>query len=95
MRRISLVMMAVAIGFGAVSCSNSVTKADFKAELDKAGLPAAVNTQCLVDKLEAKGFTFKKYGELGADDQTKIAEATKECFSMGALTPTSIAVPKN
>lgn len=82
MRRAGLLMLAGAMGLGAVACSNSVSKADFKAELDKQGLPSAVDTQCLVDKLEAKGFQFRKYGELSADDQAKITDATKECIKL-------------
>lgn len=94
MRRVGLAAAAVlAIGMGVTSCSNTVSKADFKAELDKQGVGTAVNTQCLVDKLEAKGFKFKKYGELSTDDQTKITEATTECITGGSITIPS--VPKN
>lgn len=90
MRRLGLALAAVALSLGAASCSNTVSKGDFKAELDKQGLPASISTQCLVDKLEAKGFKFKKYGELSADDQQKITEATTECLTAGGLTvPTS------
>jgi hypothetical protein len=93
MRRIGLVIVAGVIGLGAVSCSNSMSKADFKAELDKAGVGGTVDTQCIVDKLEAKGFKFRKYGELSSDDQTKITEATTECVtaSLGGSIP---SVPK-
>lgn len=91
MRKIGLLVMVGAIGLSAMSCSNTVTKADFKKELDAQGLP--VDTQCLVDKLEAKGFKFRKYGELSADDQTKITEATTECITgtLGSITvPTTV-----
>jgi hypothetical protein len=92
MRRFGFLIAAGAIGFGSLtmSCSHSVTKADFKAELDKEGLGSSADTQCLVDKLESSGFQFRDRGDLSADDQTKITDAVSQCASPAALTtPTS------
>ena len=65
------------------ACSNTVSKADFKKELDDAGLGGTVDTQCLVDGLETKGFKFRKYdvGGLSADENKMIADVTTDCIS--------------
>jgi hypothetical protein len=82
-------IVAVA-GFG---CSNTVSKADFKAELDKAGIGSSADTQCIVDKMEAKGFTFKKYGEVSSDDQRIITEATTECIKIDIPSISTPSIP--
>lgn len=71
-----------AIAVAVVSCSNSVSKDEFKKELDDAGVGSTVDTQCLVDKLDEAGFEFKKYGEISNDDESKITDATVECVSI-------------
>ena len=43
MRRIGLVLVAVVLGLTLASCSNTMTKAEFKAELDNAGVGGAGN----------------------------------------------------
>ena len=84
MRRFGFLVVAGAIGFGTMtlSCSNSMSKADFKKQLDDQGLGSQADTQCLVDKLEASGFQFRKYGDLSADDQTKITQAVSQCIKL-------------
>jgi hypothetical protein len=82
MRRMGMLVVAGALGLGAVACSNSVSKADFKKQLDEAGMGSTVDTQCLVDKLEAKGFQFRKYGDLSPEDSGKVTEATTECITL-------------
>lgn len=64
-------------------CSNNVSKADFKAELTKNGVPESY-AGCVTDSLEKQGFSFKKYGDLSAEDNAKIQAATSECINKAA-----------
>jgi hypothetical protein len=94
MRRFGFLVLAGFIGLGSIaatSCSNSVSKADFKKELDaQPGIAGTVDTQCLVDKLEASGFQFRKYGDLTADENSKLTTAVQQCVAAGGVTtPTS------
>lgn len=82
MRRIGSAIAMAAIAVAVVSCSNSVSKEEFKEELDKQDeIASIVDTQCLVDKLDEAGFEFKKYGDIDSEDEAKITEATTECLS--------------
>jgi hypothetical protein len=79
----------VAVG-GLAACSKTVSKADLKAELDKAGLNSTVDTQCLVDKMEAKGFVIKNYSEFNDADTKIVTDATLECAKGGPITTPTI-----
>jgi hypothetical protein len=92
MRRLGFLVLSGAIGLAsvtAVSCSNTVSKADFKKQLDDAGLGGAADTQCLVDKLEAAGFQFRTRGDLSQDEQNKISDAAAQCITIGGATATT------
>jgi hypothetical protein len=92
MRRLGLIFFAAGIGLASLTtaCSGTVTKADFKKELDDAGLGTSADTQCLVDKLEASGFQFHKYGDPTPDEQKKIEDAATACVKLDGLTPGSL-----
>src|SRR5262245_24782781 len=81
-RKIVCLAMLGLVAVVGIGCSNTVSKADFKKELDDAGLGGTVDTQCLVDKMEAKGFQFKRYGDLSGNDNQIVTEATKECITV-------------
>jgi hypothetical protein len=92
MRRLGLIFFAAGIGLASLTaaCSNSVSKEDFKKELDDAGLGASADTQCLVDKLAASGFQFRKYGDPTPDEQQQITDAATKCVKLDGVTPGSL-----
>lgn len=76
---------------GAVAgCSNKVSKEDFTKELTNNGIDPTL-ASCITDDLAANGFEFRKYGDLTANDQTLITNATTTCMSeqLGVDIPTT------
>ena len=70
MRRIGFVLAAVALGLSLASCSNTVSPEEFKKELVSNGLPEK-DAQCIIDGLNAKGVSIKRYTELSAQDMRR------------------------
>ncbi len=68
-------------------CSNSMTKEEFrtqlKDEMKKSGSSAIADKDidCIVDELDKKGFKFRKYGELTAEDTKQLTDATTTCIA--------------
>lgn len=83
MRRfIAGALLGVATLGVAAGCSNKVTKEDFTKELTDQGIDPEL-ASCITDDLQANGFEFRKYGELSADEQTLITNATTTCITEG------------
>jgi len=87
MRRLMAGVLLGAASLGVVAgCSNSMTKDEFAKELSNElsaqGLDPALGT-CIADELAAKGFEFRKFGELTATEQEQVTEATTTCVTEG------------
>lgn len=89
MRRIIAAgLVAAALVVGAVGCSNSVSQEEFTKELVDSGIPQDL-AQCVTDGLAAKGFQFRKFGELSAEEEAQVTDVSAEC----ALKGTGLTVP--
>ncbi|MCB1250535.1 MAG: hypothetical protein R2699_05395 [Acidimicrobiales bacterium] len=84
MRRvIAGVVLTLSVAGVAAGCSNTLTKEDFAKELTSQGIDSALAT-CITDELAAKGFNFRKYGDLSAEEEAQITDATVSCASSAA-----------
>lgn len=82
-RMMAGVLLAVTALGVAAGCSNTLSKEDFAKELTSQGVDAALAT-CITDELATKGFNFRKYGDLSAEEEAQITEATVSCASSAA-----------
>jgi hypothetical protein len=87
------VLASAGLAVAAVGCSNSLSAADFEKELTSNGVSQSL-ASCVTTELQAKGFKFRKYGELSAEENQQIVEASTKCaLKDSGLDPGAVTVP--
>lgn len=88
---------AAGLAVVAAGCSNSLSASEFEKELTSNGVSQQL-ASCVTNELQAKGFKFRKYGELSAEENQQIVEASTSCALKEAGLPSgsvpSITVPQ-
>lgn len=91
-------MVGVAgLAVAAAGCSNSMSQADFEKELTNNGVPPTL-ASCVTNELGSQGFKFRKYGDLSAEENQQLIEASTKCALSEAGLPSGsvpVTIPAN